>query len=450
MKITFLGAASTVTGSKHLLSVNEKNFLIDCGQLQGPDETLLKNNLDGAFNLDLISKIHAIFITHAHIDHCGFLPYIVRKGFLGPIYTTLETFELMKISLNDAANLLREAVKPEDRKKKFFFDKNDVHTMLTKVKIVKENEENSAFDVKFKFYKSCHILGSCFIKFQYNDKSIVFSGDLGRQESILHNKPDVFEACDCLVLESTYGNKFHSKKSIEDYFVNLFDEVLKKGSTLIIPAFSIDRTQMLLNIMTKVVSDKELNLPIILTGSMGIEVTKVYEKYSNQLKIDQSDFERIYKYTRVIEFQNELEHFWEKSSGAKIVIAGGGMLSGGTIVGHLKHFGVEANNLILITGYQAKETVGRTLLDGEKNIELESIVYNIKAEVRFLEGLSAHADQNDIFDWISQSLAPKTIFLVHGEEESRLGLQQKIEDVLKIRVITPKEGESFNLRGDKA
>lgn len=446
MKIKFLGAASTVTGSKHILDFGENKFLIDCGQLQGPEASV---DVTHIFDFKKINEISCVFITHAHIDHCGYLPYIVKKGFRGAIYTTLETFELMKISLDDAADLLRESVNVDNRKEQFFFDKNDVHTMLSRVKIVEKEKIQNLHGVDVSFHHAGHILGACFVKFKFEGKVVVFSGDLGRSESTVHPKPLDLGEVDCLVIESTYGDKIHVPQDFHQYFLDLFNETMKKGATLIIPAFSIDRTQMLLNIMSQVVQDNDLKLPIILTGSMGLQVTKVYEKFSENLKITKEDFLRIRTYTREIYYQNELQHFWETASGAKVVIAGGGMLSGGTILGHLKNFGIYESSIILITGYQANDTLGRMLLNGERKVQIEKKEYEIKSEVRFLPGLSAHADQKDMLNWIKTSNIPATIFLVHGEENSRKGFKQFLDDNLKAKIILPKEGECYKINGEK-
>ena len=282
--VRFFGGVETVTGSKHLLEINGNNFLIDSGLFQGIKFIEKKN--DEPIDFDF-KQIDAIFITHAHLDHCGYLPYIIRRGYAKKIYTTSETLELMKISLEDSAKLMKNK-----KESKHYYDQNDVHRALLLVETVKWGHTFSVKGVDVEFRSASHILGSSFVNFKYKNDNITISGDIGRYGSMMHPLPHELNSTKTLIVESTYGNREHTKTVVEDKLDQLLKDAVKHGRTIIIPAFAIDRTQVILHLLTKLTANSNFQMPIILSGSMGIKVTNLYKRSHESLNLSEDDFEK--------------------------------------------------------------------------------------------------------------------------------------------------------------
>lgn len=442
--LKFFGGVDTVTGSRHLLTVDGKNYLIDAGNFQGELPKTFAE-VDNFMNHNFATKLSAIFITHAHIDHCGFLPYIVKKGYTGPVFMTLETYELVRVNLNDAAEVLKKNVPVDKRKSAVFYDKNDVNQALSRIKVINTNEEQNVDNISFKFSKNSHILGSCHVKIEYNGKSILFSGDIGRIDPLIHNEPSPFPEADYLVTESTYGGQFHEKIDTDQIFKEVVEKTISGNRITLIPAFSIDRTQVVLFLLTQYLKKIGKDLPIILSGNLGLEATSIYEKYrENNLKISKSDYDLIKSKVRIIDSHNELEHFWKtKNAGPMIIVAGSGMINGGTIVGHLKNYAHLSNSLLVISGYQAKETPGRLIQEGQRVLTIEDEIVEVNCEVYTIRNLSAHGDTNDLLNFIGQNKYKK-IFIVHGESERRVSLKTYLEKCSS-EVIIPHAFEEYHL-----
>ncbi|EQC45345.1 MBL fold metallo-hydrolase [Bacteriovorax sp. Seq25_V] len=439
--LKFFGGVETVTGSKHLLNINGANFLVDTGLFQG--EKYIDKKNDEPIDLDILS-IDAIFITHAHLDHCGYLPYLIRKGYRNKIYATAETLELMKVSLEDSAKLMKNK-----KESKHYYDQNDVHRALLQVEVVKWEKSLRIKGVEITYYRASHILGSSFVNFKIKGESVTFSGDLGRYHSIMQIAPQDLCDTDTLIIESTYGNRDHADANAEDKLADIITDAIKYKRTVLIPAFAIDRTQMILHLLTKLTAHSNLQIPIVLSGSMGIKVTEIYKRSSEFLKISEEEFENIFKRIRIIEHSNDLENFLVKSQGPQIIVAGSGMMSGGTILAHLEAFGQDANNVIVFTGFQANGTLGKQLLNGDMNVRIENQeikVFEVQSKIESIEGLSAHGDRNDLLRWIkSGRKVPQRIFVIHGEDDAREAFKEFVEKNTESSAICPREGLLYDI-----
>jgi metallo-beta-lactamase family protein len=460
VRVKFLGGAQSVTGSKYLLEIDDYRLLIDCGLFQGLKPLRMRNWTP--FPIDA-SSIDAIILTHAHIDHSGYLPRIVNEGFAGPVYCTSATAALLEIMLLDAAKLQEEEA-GYARKKGYskhenplpLFNTKDAQVALNLLKGYEYNEPLTISDgIQVVFHEAGHILGSSIITLllsgKQQRKTIVFSGDLGRYDQPLHDPPTSLNQADVLFVESTYGNRINTSGNIEEIFAELINEAFQKGGCLLIPSFAVGRTQLLLYYLFTLMQKQLIpRTPVYLDSPMAINTTSLYKKYrryhklhSESLgKISLFDFEQ-FKYYRNQEQSMNLNEIKNSS----IIISASGMCTGGRILHHLYHRLQRKQDTVLFAGYQPKGTRGRKILDGDPTSRIFGIDVPVKSNVKQLNGLSAHADQNELLQWLgSFESSPKITFIVHGEIESAEALKKKIEDKYEWNnVIIPDYLESYKL-----
>lgn len=460
VRVKFLGGARSVTGSKYLLEINDQKILIDCGLFQGL-KTLRLRNWD-KLPIDA-STIDTIILTHAHIDHSGYLPRIVKEGFNGPVHCTTATAGLLDIMLMDAAKLQEEEA--QFAKKKGYskhedpqplFNTKDAEAALALINGHHYKQQIEIADgVKATFNNAGHILGSSIvtleIKTPSQTKSIVFSGDLGRYDRpILHN-PAAISQADILFVESTYGDRANENEGVEEAFIDLINGALEKNGCLIIPAFAVGRTQLLLRYLkTFMESGKIPKIPIYVDSPMAISTTRLYQQYPDYHKLTSAelsnpsifDYGQI-KYYRSQEASTSLNDL-EKNA---IIISASGMCTGGRILHHLFHRLPRKKDTVLFVGYQAEGTRGRRLLEGEPAMRIFGIDVPVNCHIAHLNGLSAHADKNELLKWLGNfNEAPKKVFIIHGEEKSSLALSNSIRNDLGWpNVIIPEYLESFEL-----
>jgi metallo-beta-lactamase family protein len=461
-KLTFWGATGTVTGSRFHLEIEGKNLLIDCGMFQGPKEIRIKNWEEFPISPSVFDYV---LLTHAHIDHSGYLPKFVREGFNGKIICTHATAELCKVMLKDSAHIQEEDAKWANQKG---FSKHSpalpLYTTEDAQKAIKlfhpvhygdlfELSENT----RIKFHDSGHILGSALIdiktKTEHSSRKILFSGDLGRPEIPVLNEPDQVYNVDYLILESTYGNRLHeSSEPIEELVEVIKRSMEDRGGSLTIPAFSVGRTQTLLFLLRLLEDEGKIpSYPIYVDSPMAIEGLQIFENHIHDFDL----FTRMQKIAGKNIFRPKNLHICRsKEESMKInehkygciVISASGMVTGGRIVHHLKQRLPDPKNTVLLIGYQAIGTRGRTIMEKKETVKIHGKQVPINAHVEIIDGFSGHADYNEMLAWLMPfNKPPKTTFLVHGEDDASHSMAEKIKQTYHWNVEIPQFGERFDL-----
>lgn len=468
MKITFLGADQNVTGSKHLIQTQGFNLLLDCGFYQGRRFESNKQNSTLPFEAD---SINAVILSHAHLDHCGTLPTLVKKGYTGKIYCTPATAEIARYILEDAAEIQKQDclyfnshLQENEQPIYPIYSKEDVAEVTKHFQPIEYFKDNNNWtyineNIKFKFYDAGHILGSAviFLEIKEGDqiKTLTFTGDLGRDVSPILPPPEyVAEETQTLITECTYGDRNH--QPISEATVNFktaINTAIKNKGKIIVPAFSLGRTQDIIYTLHKLLDEKKIpSLPIYIDSPLAEHITEIFPRY---VKNFNSNFQRDFgargdypflmpnlHYIKTIEESKALNN----KSGPLMVISASGMCEGGRVLHHLKNNIENPQNIILITGYQAINTLGRKIQEGQSPIKIYGKEYKIKAQVKTLHEFSAHADQNDLSSYISHIKKPERIFLVHTEMHQATVFKSILEKTyLNLPVEIPALGQSFEV-----
>lgn len=442
------GAAETVTGSKHLLRTPEVNILVDCGLFQGIKSLREQNWLSLPVPLD---EIGALLLTHAHLDHCGYIPLLVKRGFRGKIYMSKPTEDLTKLILLDSAKIQEEDA---DRANRNHYSK---HTPALPLYTVTDAEKSfKQFvtigfdevitlkkDISFRFKKSGHILGACSVEVTCYSRKIIFSGDIGRVQSPILETPDYFTSADYVVMESTYGDKHHGSEDPADELADVINETIELKGNILIPSFAVGRAQELMYLITKLKESHKIpnHIPVYLDSPMAAQASDITFKYPEFFKVPANYWEQVKESVTVNrDFRNTEDIINRK--GSKIIIAASGMLSGGRVLEYLKHYVGDDRNVILLMGFQAEGTRGRALQNQSFELKVHGKYYSVKARVKEITSLSAHADQSELLNWISKfKKKPIQIMLVHGEPSSQEALRVKIGDTFSIPVKIMKQNE---------
>ncbi len=451
VKIQFLGATQTVTGSKHVLKTPDMNIMVDCGLFQGLKDLRLKNW--NPLPID-ISTIDVLVLTHAHLDHCGYIPLLVKAGFKGEIIMTPPTRDLVRIILMDSAKINEEDARQANVEG---YTKHHPALPLYTVKDVEKtfkhfnirNEETwieLSPNISFRYLKNGHILGSVMIDFKCFGKSILFSGDLGRQQSELLDPPTCLVRTDFLIMESTYGDRNHTMDSPRDEMANAVNMVQQQNGTLIIPSFAVGRAQEVMRILSILRRDEMIpDIPIYLDSPMGIDATEVMFKYPGWHKLVVSDCLDMYKDVNLVQNYGETLDLL-KDKRAKVVIAASGMLSGGRVLNYLMQHISDPSTIVLFVGYQGEGTRGRDLLEGAEQIKIHGKFCKVGAKIMEIPSMSAHADQQEMLEWLGHfQKKPQKIFLVHGEQTAQETFKKVIEERLKMDVEIPVMSQEFEL-----
>ena len=461
VRLKFFGGARTVTGSKYLLEVNDTKILIDCGLFQGIKELRVKNWEQ--FPID-VENIDAVLITHAHIDHTGYLPRLVREGYGGPIYCTKPTENLMQIMLMDSAKLQEEEA-AFARKKGYskhenpqpLYNARDVEKVLPMIKSYDYNEQVPINgEINIKFHNAGHILGAAIIEVLLDgnsqEKRILFSGDLGRNEDVLLYPPEEFHCADILLIESTYGNRENPQGDHLTQLAEVVNRSLERGGCLLIPAFAVGRTQTILYYLKLLSESGRIpDVPIYFDSPMAFSVTEIYLKYFEYHKLEESSLQL--NNGSAFDFRNlEYKQTQSESIGINdvhrnaIIISSSGMCTGGRIMHHLFHRLQRPDDTILFIGYQAEGTRGRRILEGEETVKLFGLEIPVKCHVEKLEGFSAHADRSELLEWIDNFQdSPKNVFVVHGEDQSTKEFAKLIHKKYNWNVTAPSYHETYEL-----
>lgn len=459
--IKFLGAAGSVTGSKYLLRLDEEQVMVDCGLFQGLKELRLRNW--AGLPID-VSQVGSVVITHAHIDHCGYLPRLVKDGFKGKIICTQATAELIPIMLKDAARLQEEEAEFAFRqgysrhsKPEPLFTVEDAEAVKNFVHGIELHQTYLiGKKASVKFFKSGHILGASSAEITVlgarQSKKIIFSGDIGRFNDPVMTDPEMFIEADAVIMESTYGDRNNPSEKVSEELASVIHDAMLRGGPVIIPAFAVGRTQVLLFQLQKLMSNKEIpELPIFVDSPMAISVTNLYEHHPSYHKI-----EVVKEHEELISiFDSANIQYCRTSQSSKalnnlkkpcIIISASGMCTGGRILHHLFHRLPDPSATLLFTGYQAAGTRGRDILEGTPSVKIFGQHVGIRCQVRVVNGLSAHADQSELLKWASSiKKAPKKVFITHGEPSIAKDFSELLKRQFGWEPILPEYQESFLL-----
>ncbi len=451
MKLTFYGGAGTVTGANYLLETGGKKILVDCGLEQG-EEFASETNLR-PFSYDP-AEIDAVFVTHAHIDHVGRIPQLVKAGFRGMIVSTPPTKEIAELLLLDSEHVLG---KEADLKGiPHLYTEDDVKEAMMYWQTARYHAPLSLGDVAVEFYDAGHVLGSSSILITAEGKKIVFSGDLGNTPAPLIKPIEYFGDVDYALIESAYGNRIHEhpeerKNMMED----VIEDTVRDGGVLMIPAFAMERTQEMIFELNELVEGKRIpKTPVYVDSPLAIRLTEVYKKYMNDPDYFNEETIRLAgKGDGIFDFPGLIQTATKEESKKindvpppKIIIAGAGMSNGGRILHHEVRYLPDPRSTLLIVGYQATGSLGRALQDGASSVVIEKKTVPVRCHIKTISGYSAHADQLQLMKW-AEAMRPhvKKIFVVQGDKEESEALAQKIKDELVIAAEVPLFGESVVL-----
>ena len=443
MKLTFLGATGTVTGSKYLIEDDNCKLLIDCGMFQGLKDLRLRNWEKLPVNP---ADIDAVVLTHAHMDHTGYLPVLVKNGFKGKIYCTAATFDLCTVLLPDGGRIQESDA---DRANRYGYTKHkpalplyteeDAHAALEYFQVVGFGQEHALSDMlSFSYSRAGHILGAACVTISDGQSRTVFSGDLGRPHDPIMKAPVQIQEADTLILESTYGDRLHDDSDPMDEIEAIVNRTFKRGGVVIIPSFAVGRAQLILYYLHELIKAKRIpHIPVYLDSPMAINVTKQWQEHSDEHRLSSKECDEvcgIATYTQTVEESKQLDN----GPAPVVIVSASGMATGGRVLHHMAHYIGDARNTILFAGFQAAGTRGARLVNGEKEIKIHGRMYNVEAEIANLAGLSAHADYAEIIDWLRGFRgAPRTVYLTHGEPEAAASFKEKIEEALGWNVEIP-------------
>ncbi len=447
IKIHFLGASGTVTGSKFYLETPELNLMVDCGMFQGLKE--LRQLNWKPLPIDT-SKIDVVLLTHGHLDHTGYLPRLVKQGFQGAIIGTAPTLAITQIILLDSAKIHEEEA--EQANKEGYSKHHPALPFYTikeaekAIRLFRSQEKEEwvrlSEHIRFKFQYNGHIIGATFIELEIFEKLFVFSGDIGRENDFLLASPKYPRWADYLFLESTYGNKLHPQEDVEKILISLVNKTINESGNLIIPSFAVERLQSLMYVLWQLYKRNKIpNIPIFIDSPMGNNVLSVFERFPKWHKLTIQEYRAMCNHFKII---SSYADTWKTIDDPrpKIVIAGSGMVTGGRVLTYLRQLIDIPTTTVLMVGYQAEGTRGRQLLEGAHELKLFGKYHPVKAKIEHLESLSAHADQQELLQWMKGiKNIPESVFLIHGEPSALDAFRVKIRDVHGWQVQIPKLNE---------
>ena len=451
VKVQFLGAAHTVTGSKFYLETSELNILIDCGMFQGLKE--LREINWQSLPVDC-TKIDLVLLTHGHLDHSGYLPRLIKEGFKGRILGTDPTLAVTEIILQDSAKIHEEAAE-EANKEGYsvhqpalpFYTLEEANKAIVLFQRVEIDKWISlAQNIQCRFNYNGHILGATYIELNIDGKVFVFSGDIGRTDDLILESPKRPEWADFLFVESTYGNKLHPEERVEDRLIDLVNTTLYEKGNLLIPSFAVERLQLVMFLLWRLYQKNKIpNIPIFIDSPMGADVLAMFQRFPSWHKLPLKDFNAMCRHMNIVQSYKDTWNTIDDPR-PKIVIAGSGMVTGGRILTYLKQLVHKPTTTVLLVGYQAEGTRGRRLLEGAHELKLFGKYHDVHAKVTHIESLSAHADQKDLIHWLGAvKNIPENVFLIHGEPTALDCFRIKIEDTYGWHVTIPKLFETFSI-----
>jgi metallo-beta-lactamase family protein len=448
MKLTFYGGAGSVTGANYMLESGNTRILIDCGLVQGSHFAEKQNFEPFAYDP---RSVDALFVTHAHIDHTGRIPKLIQDGFQGRIISTPPTKDFAEHLLYDSAHILGKEAEREGIDS--FCRPEWIDKSLAAWDVLPYHEKKEVGPFTASLWNAGHILGSAIVKVEAEGKTVLFSGDLGNTPAPIIQPTEFFEAADYALIESTYGDRIHGDPSHRrEELEDVIEDTVKSGGTLLIPAFAMERTQDILFHLNQLVEAGRIpHIPVFIDSPLAIKLTHVYAKYTKYFDAETRDIVKsgddIFNFKGLrLTLTTEQSKEINAITPPKIIIAGSGMSNGGRILHHEARYLPDPNSTILFVGYQAQGTLGRRIMDGEKEVTIMGMRIPVRAKVVSLTSYSAHADQPRLLSWIRPMRKTlKAVFVIQGEEESSRVLQSKISDELAVKAIVPDAGDVYEL-----
>jgi len=451
MRITFLGAAGTVTGSKYLLDTGTRRILVDCGLFQGFKQLRLRNW--AKLPID-VGSLDAVVLTHAHLDHTGYLPLLVKNGFRGRVYCTRATRDLCGIMLPDSGHLEERAAEDANRHGYSkhnpalpLYTEEDARKALTRLRAM---DFDAPFDLggglSFTYRYAGHILGAAMAEFSFGGKRVLFSGDLGRPNDPILRAPDAIAQADWLVVESTYGNRKHPTDDPQTVLAEIITTTAAKGGSVVVPAFTVGRAQLLLYHLYHLKKDKRIpDLPIYLDSPMAIDAGDIFLAHPKDHRLPPAEAKAMCAVARETP-TSESSKAIDRSAMPSVIVSASGMATGGRVLHHLKMFAPDPRSTILFTGFQAGGTRGAAMVAGAQAVKIFGQYVLVKARVHNMEMLSAHADADEIMGWLRKfNRPPSTTFITHGEPEASDALRKRIAEELRWNVHVPEYREEVEL-----
>ncbi len=432
VKLSFLGGAGTVTGSKTLISSKGREYLVDCGLFQGAKSLRDRNWQPLPVEARAFS---AVILTHAHLDHSGYLPILAKRGFRGPVYCSSATVDLCDILLRDAARLQEADASFMNRHGYSkhspalpLFTEEDAEQALRLLRPVEFNRfERLAGGPVIRLHRAGHILGAASLEFTEDGRTFVFSGDLGRYDSATMVKPEPFERADYVVVESTYGGRRHDERRPDELLADIVNRTVSRGGTVVVPAFAVGRVQTILFFLERLQRlGKIPKVPVFLDSPMAVNASEIFCRHLHDHRLAENECRSmcgVAHYVRTVDDSKKLN----VDPMPKVIISASGMASGGRVLHHLKHYAPNARNTVLFTGFQATGTRGAAMVAGVRSVRIHGQDVPIRAAVENIEAMSAHADSDELMRWLSAlTRAPRQVFVNHGETESSTSLSRRI------------------------
>ena len=452
IELTFLGGTGTVTGSKYLVQTAGKSVLVDCGLFQGLKALRLRN---WAPLPVLPQDIDAVVLTHAHLDHSGYLPRFVRQGFAGPVHSSPGTRDLCALLLPDSGYLQEEEARYAD-KRGFskhkpalpLYTEDDARASLKRFSPVPYHQETVvAGELRLTLQPAGHILGASIAALSSGGIKVVFSGDLGRMHDPIMRPPSRIDEADYLVVESTYGNRRHDQADAEETLGSHLNRALARDGVVIMPAFAVGRAQTLLYFISRLKARRAIpDVPVYLNSPMAINATRLYRDYNAEHRLSDQECAALHAAAQMVHTAEESRAL-NARGGPMIIVSASGMATGGRVVHHLKAFAPDARNMIVLPGFQAAGTRGAALAAGATEIKIHGGYVPVRAEVVKMDSMSAHADYSEILDWLRGfKRAPRRTFVTHGEPAAADEMRRRIEETFGWAVSVPEYGEKAALR----
>ncbi len=446
-RITFLGATDTVTGSRYLVEYDGRRILVECGLFQGPKKLRLRNWDERGFDAETLD---AVILTHAHIDHSGYVPRLCKLGYRGRIYCTDGTRDLLQILLPDAGHLQEEEARLANRAGYSrhhpalpLYTRADAEASLEQLVPVRFGVDfTPAPGVTASFTRAGHIIGSGCLRLQLGATSITFSGDVGRPGDLVMKPPEPLRETDYLVLESTYGDRRHPATDAVEEIARIVNETLERRGTLVVPAFAVGRAQHLLHVLAELKATRRIPpVTVYLDSPMAIDATNLFCRHRPEHRISDAACTLMCKlpeYTHTPEQSKAID----RSGTPSIIISASGMATGGRVLHHLRRFLPDARNTVLLVGYQAAGTRGRSLADGVDELKIHGQYVPVKANIIQVEALSAHADYRELIVWLRAStIHPKRVFVTHGEPQAADAMRRRLGEELGWSATVPSLGD---------
>jgi metallo-beta-lactamase family protein len=451
MRLHFLGAADTVTGSKHLVEAGGARVLLDCGLFQGY-KTLRERNW--APLAVAPASIDAVVLSHAHLDHCGWLPALVKQGYKGPVHASPATRDLAEVLLLDSAHLQEEDARRANRggwtrhqPARPLYTVAEAKRAIARIEPVAAGRGVRIGDVNIDLTPAGHLLGAMSVTLRHGGRRLVFSGDLGRADDLLMPAPQRVAGADVLLVESTYGNRLHPPENVQERLGAIIRATVRRGGTVLMPTFAVGRAQALLLVLQRLKAAGEIpaDLPLFLDSPMATTATALYQRHRKLLRIPAREAGALTEDVTLVAGPKDSERL-TRMRWPKVVLAASGMATGGRVLYHLKALAPNPRNHIVFPGFQVGGTRGATLVGGAREVKIHGEYVAVKAEVSHLEGFSGHADADGVLDWLRGFEAPpERCFVVHGEPAAADALRLRIKDELGWRVDVPEHGATFDV-----